>query len=74
MAMHPNSLANLKTNVGGNKPRYESKKKRRHLTVTTEGWEQAKAIIEEKLGLSVSEAIELIGRGECEIKRLKAKS
>ena len=74
MAVHPNSLANLRNDVGGNKPRYSSKKQRRHITVTNEGWEQAKSLIKENLGISVSEAIELIGRGEYQIIKTKADS
>ena len=65
--MHPNSLANLKAGGGGNKPRYEEKKQRRHITVSTPGWEEAKAIAKEKFGLSISELVEQIGRGKFEV-------
>ena len=72
MAVHPNSLANLRNDVGGGVPRYESKKKRRHLSVTDFGWQEAKKTIKSDLGVSVSEAIELIGRGEYRIIKTKA--
>ena len=74
MSVHPNSLANLRSDFGGSLPRYESKKKRRHLSVTDFGWQEAKKAIESDLGVSVSEAIELIGRGEYQIIKTKADS
>lgn len=66
MVVKPNSLVNLNY-TGGTKPRYEAKKKRRHLSVTDIGWSAAKKNIKSTLGVSVSEAIELIGRGEYEL-------
>ena len=61
-AVNPISLKNL--NRKGTKPRYDEPKKPRRLTVTDSGWQQAKAIAKRDLGLSVSELVERIGRGE----------
>jgi hypothetical protein len=67
MKLHPNSLANLKPNREGSKPRYGEKKKRRNVLVTDPGWEEVKAIAKEKFGLSISELVEQIGRGKFEV-------
>ena len=67
MPVHPNSLANLRPGTSGTKPRYEERKKKRNLTVTDTAWCNAKESIKQTLGVSVSEAIELIGRGEFKI-------
>lgn len=56
-----------KRGAGGSEPRYEEKKKRRHLSVTQTAWETAQTKVKEELGLSVSEAIELIGRGKLKL-------
>ena len=58
---HPNSLANLKHE--GRPLKRGSEKKSRRLSITNEGWEGCKHISSE-LGLSVSEILESIGRGE----------
>ena len=65
---HPNSLANL--NYRGGRPKsFGAKKKQRTLTVTEEGWEGLKPLIEELECKSVSDFLELAGRGLLEIKK-----
>ena len=64
MAIHQNSLANLKPNRSGSKPKYGELKKKRQISVTDPGWKEAKAVVKQQYGLSISEAIELIGRGK----------
>ena len=73
MKVHPNSLANLELS-NGSTPRYEEVKKRRHITVTNPAWDAAKQSIKEELKISVSEAIELIGRGELKLVRCDRKN
>lgn len=58
---HPNSLANLKHD--GRPLKRGSAKKPRRLSVTNEGWEGCQQLSTE-IGLSVSEILECIGRGE----------
>ncbi len=58
---HPNSLANLKHD--GRPLKRGSIKKSRRLSVTNEGWEGCQQLSLE-LGLSVSEILESLGRGE----------
>lgn len=65
MTINPISLQNLTNH--GSVPRYEEEKKRRQLSVTDSGWDAAKAIAKETLGLSVSEMLEKIGRGELKV-------
>ena len=66
MAVHPNSLANLQS---GSNPAYAHPKKRRHITVTDPGWQKAKAIAKEQFGLSFSELVEQIGRGNIKLSK-----
>ena len=61
MAVNPKSLLNLKP--GERQPRYEEPKKQRTVSVTDVGWHQLKAIADSDLGLSVSEMMEQLGRG-----------
>ncbi|MEM7761693.1 MAG: hypothetical protein AAF298_26770 [Cyanobacteria bacterium P01_A01_bin.40] len=58
---HPNSLANLKHD--GRPLKRGSTKKPRRLSVTKEGWEGCQKLSHE-IGLSVSEILESLGRGE----------
>lgn len=58
---HPNSLANLKHD--GRPLKRGSTKKTRRLSVTNEGWEGCQQLSTE-IGLSVSEILESLGRGE----------
>ena len=58
---HPNSLANLKHD--GRPLKRGSAKKTRRLSITNEGWEGCQQLSTE-LGLSVSEILESLGRGE----------
>jgi len=65
---HPNSLANL--NYRGGRPKtFGSKKKQRTLTVTEEGWEGLKPLMEKLECKSVSEFLEKAGRGLLDIKQ-----
>ena len=55
---HPNSLANL--NYRGGRPKtFDSSKKRRSVSVTEEGWEGSKPVIEE-LGTCVEISYQVI--------------
>ena len=63
---HPNSLANLKHD--GRPLKRGSAKKSRRLSVTNEGWEGCQKLSSE-IGLSVSEIIESLGRGELILSR-----
>jgi len=58
---HPNSLANLKHD--GRPLKRGSTKKSRRLSVTNEGWEGCQKLCTE-IGISVSEVVESLGRGE----------
>ncbi len=58
---HPNSLANLKHE--GRPLKRGSAKKPRRLSVTNEGWEGCQQLSLE-VGLSISEILESLGRGE----------
>ena len=73
MAVNPKSLANLEKGrlLKSSKPRYDEAKKRRHLTVTETGWKAIKEKAEKELGLSVSEMLERIARGEYELVKVK---
>lgn len=68
---HPNSLANLKHD--GRPLKRGSAKKTRRLSVTNEGWEGCQKLSTE-LGLSVSEILESLGRGEFIISKPITKS
>lgn len=68
---HPNSLANLKHD--GRPLKRGSAKKSRRLSVTNEGWEGCQKLSSE-IGLSVSEIIESLGRGELILSRPIARS
>jgi predicted DNA-binding ribbon-helix-helix protein len=61
---HPNSQANLA--LGGRPTTYNEAKKNRSVTVTDVGWDGLKAIAR-AAGLTASELIERIGRGEIEV-------
>ncbi|MDJ0688738.1 MAG: hypothetical protein QNJ41_09520 [Xenococcaceae cyanobacterium MO_188.B32] len=61
MPVHPNSLANLTSS--GSVPARGEPKKKRNIAVTDTAWVQLRQYCQE-LGISVSEAIERIGRGE----------
>ena len=63
---HPNTRKHWLT---GTKPRYEEKKRPRTLMATDTGWENLKRIAKEKLGLSVSEMVDQIGRGQLNVSR-----
>jgi hypothetical protein len=58
---HPNSLANLKHE--GRPLKRGATKKHRRLTITDEGWEGCQELSSE-LGMSISEILESLGRGE----------
>ncbi len=58
---HPNSLANLKHE--GRPLKRGTTKKHRRLSITDEGWQGCQELSSE-LGLSVSEILESLGRGE----------
>ncbi|GAB4551289.1 MAG: hypothetical protein Tsb0014_45580 [Pleurocapsa sp.] len=62
---HPNSLKNLQ--LGGNKIKYDQPKKQRSVSLTDEGWSKCRAEIKSALGITVSEFLEQIGRGEIKI-------
>ena len=66
---HPNSLKNLK--LGGNKLRYEQPKKRRCISLTDEGWDKCRELVKQNFGLSVSEFMEQLGRGEIDLEVLQ---
>ena len=66
MSVHPNSLANLELS-NGSEPRHGETKKKRNLTVTDTAWVAAKNDIKQQFNLSVSEAVELIGRGKLKL-------
>jgi len=66
---HPNSLQNLK--LGGNKLRYEQPKKRRNISLTDEGWDKCRQLSKQNFGLSVSEFMEQLGRGDIDLEDLK---
>lgn len=59
--IHPNSRANLKHE--GRPLKRGSTKKHRRLSVTEEGWEGCQEL-SQYLGISVSEILESLGRGE----------
>ena len=69
--MHPNSLKNLELGHGKNKPKYGNRKKQRSVTVTEEGWAKLKELLKTEYDLSVSEAIEQIGRGKLKLVKLE---
>ena len=60
--LHPNSLKNL-TCHEGRPQKWGEKKKTRKLTVTETGWEGVVAIAQAQ-GHSVSELLEMLGRGQ----------
>jgi len=62
--IHPNSLANLTRD--GRPQNYEEPKKIRSVSVTTTGWDGLKAIAQ-TMGISTSELLEKLGRGELTI-------
>ncbi len=66
---HPNSLQNLK--LGGNKAKYDQPKKRRNISLTDESWEKCRKLVKQNFGLSVSEFMEQLIRGEIDLDKLK---
>lgn len=66
--LNPKSLENLTHD--GRPPKYGEKKKVRRLTVTEEGW-QGVSEIASAYDLSVSEILELVGRGELVLVKLQ---
>ncbi|MCT7964355.1 hypothetical protein NG791_27125 [Laspinema sp. D1] len=60
--LHPNSLKNLTYHEGRPK-KWGEQKKTRKLTVTETGWEGVVEIAQEQ-GHSVSELLEMLGRGQ----------
>lgn len=64
--VHPNSLSNLKHE--GRPLKRGTYKKHRRLSVTDEGWQGCQQIAED-LGISVSEILESLGRGELILSR-----
>lgn len=63
---HPNSRANLTYHKGRPKV-FSTTKKKRNLTVTEEGWEGLKPVLESTGCNSVSEFLEKVGRGQIEV-------
>lgn len=60
---HPNSLDNLRYHEG--RPQvYDEPKKQRNVTVTDKGWKGAREAIKSAGYDSLSEFLELLGRGE----------
>jgi hypothetical protein len=64
---NPVSLENLSTR----KPTYGEKKKRREISVTDEGWNAARAAATKAGFASLSDVIELWGRGLVEVVRVE---
>ncbi|MGL6337912.1 MAG: hypothetical protein ACRC80_02090 [Waterburya sp.] len=64
---HPNSLANL-SKTDGRPKQYESKKERKNISVTSEGWEGIGKLAERYGCSNKSEFIEKLGRGLIELK------
>lgn len=60
--IHPNSLANL-TSHEGRPQQYESKKERRNVSVTPEGWEGFDRLAKQYGCSNKSDFIEKLGRG-----------
>jgi hypothetical protein len=69
--VHPSSLANLKHE--GRPLKRGTAKKHRRLSVTEEGWQGCMEISDE-LGMSISEILESLGRGELILSRPLTKS
>lgn len=59
--VHPNSIANLKHE--GRPLKRGSTKRHRRLSVTDEGWQGCQEL-SDQLGMSISEILESLGRGE----------
>ena len=66
MAVNPKSLANLQF---GSNTSYSEPKKQRSITVTETGWLAVKERAGE-VGVSVSEMVELIGRGKFKLTKV----
>jgi hypothetical protein len=64
---HPNSLANL-THHKGRKSNYGTRKSKRGVSLTDEGWDGIKSLATEYGCNSVSDFLEKVGRGLVEIK------
>ena len=60
----PNAKSLQNLNREGTKPIYGDRKKPRNLSITAFAWEEIKRIAKEDFGLSVSEVVERIGRGD----------
>lgn len=66
LGQHPNSKANLIYHEG--RPQaFGTKKLKRNLTVTEEGWERLQMVIKEVGCSSVSEFLEKLGRGQLKV-------
>ena len=61
---HPNSISNLSRE--GRPRKYNDNKKRRNITVTDEGWSGFEKLAK-KYGVSKSDIVERIGRGEIKL-------
>lgn len=68
MAVHPKSLLNLKP---GSDTSYKEPKRQRSITVTDTGWLAIKEKARQELGLSVSEVVELLGRGKFKLVKVE---
>ena len=64
---HPNSLANL-TYHKGRKSDYGTRKSKRGVSLTDEGWNGIKSLANEHGCTSVSDFLEKVGRGLVEVK------
>lgn len=60
--IHPNSLANLSSH-DGRPQHYKSKKERRNVSITPEGWEGIDKLAKQYGCSSKSELLEKLGRG-----------
>lgn len=64
---HPNSLANL-NKTEGRPQQYKSKKERKNISITSEGWEGIGKLAQQYGCSNKSEFIEKLGRGLIELK------
>jgi hypothetical protein len=64
--INPQSLSNLTRD--GRPQKYDEPKKDKRLTITETGWNGAKTLIE-SMGMSVSEFMEQLGRGQITVMR-----
>ena len=66
---HPNTLTSLKQSArnGGRPCQFNARKKTRSITMTDEGWEGVKLAAKEYGCKTLSEFLEMLGRGEVKI-------